>query len=279
MSFHRRYMEGFLERFNAWCSDNPDRAHDLDAFLDHDGEDSAEEGESFGDSKTAYSHESYGMVGLSRQTSAGSRRMFGSNLVSNPSVISLTVHRARREHALGRDWFYAQNELLEVHLTPSQFAEMLTNPNVGFGVPCTIRHVDRTPMAEVPWTPSEAESVRQKYQTEVTDALLDKCDVQRAKLVEQVQNLSRRKQDAILRAFDQTVRVLHDHGPFLLESFQEAVQRTVVEAKQEVDAFVTHAVNAAGMEALAAGRSLQLALGEDPALTLDSGEVSKTDDE
>lgn len=38
--------------------------------------------------------------------------------------------------------------------------------------------------------------------------------------------------------------------PFLLQSFQEAAQRAVQEAKQEVDAFMTRALQTAGLEAL-----------------------------
>ena len=90
--------------------------------------------------RTAENHPSFVTVQFSRLS--GSKRFFGSSVTSH-SWIRLQIRPATLYHYLGEDSIYATNRsLVEVDLSPAQFAELLTTMNVGSGVPGTLIRFD-----------------------------------------------------------------------------------------------------------------------------------------
>lgn len=195
-----------------------------------------------------FKHESYGMIAVSRTHGRDTVPMFGSSLESNPTRMSIRISRGTRRHSLGRDWYMPHEELIEVYLTPAQYAEMLSNPNSGTGVPCTISHINRVQVDDPPRTANEAGEVRSTFEKE-TAGLREKAKKGRKLIADVLEGtkLPQKHKDTILHTYEQAVRFLGDSAPFLVESFQEAVQNTVIEAKLEIDAFMTHAIHNAGV--------------------------------
>ena len=113
------------------------------------------------DKKTKHEHPSYGMVQFVR-TGGSSRRLFGSGLNHHSATILLTVREGVRHHELGRDWYMGNRALVEVELSAAQFTSLLTQMNVGTGVPCTIRRYNGE-VAEPPDEPPETERVRNYF--------------------------------------------------------------------------------------------------------------------
>src|SRR5271154_1604303 len=90
---------------------------------------------------TVEKHESYGMVGINRTSSSGTN-LFGS-IATHHSFITLSVKRAEVHRHLASDWYHAEaRDLIEIEMSHSQFAEMITSPGIGDGIPCTIRAFD-----------------------------------------------------------------------------------------------------------------------------------------
>lgn len=211
-----------------------------------------------------FSHESYGMVGVYRISGGGRESLFGSALADNPTKICLKVCRARREHSSGRDWYFREGlPIVELWLTPAQFAEMLSNPNVGDGVPCTIRYVEGAEMEMPPRVPTTAESIRRQF-TKGTVGLQEAVRAGREKVTGALdggRGVTKKLRKTVVEAYDEATRFVWDMGPHLVDSFQEVVWDTVAEAKLEVDAFITHAVQRAGMETLGAPKVLELEAG------------------
>src|SRR5208337_4240325 len=89
-----------------------------------------------------YHDPSYAMVSFSRISAGGEGlSLFGSS-IKHHSAITLSIKQARlsRDTDLSHDWYFAENRfpLIEVTLSPNQFAELLTSMNVGDGVPATL---------------------------------------------------------------------------------------------------------------------------------------------
>ena len=78
-------------------------------------------------------HESYGLVGVSR-ISGSDRNLFGSS-IRHKNTMMLRVKRANKERHLNRDWYHANETIVEVEMSPVQYAEMISSPNVGEGIP------------------------------------------------------------------------------------------------------------------------------------------------
>lgn len=195
-------------------------------------------------------HPAYGIISLSKITRGGDSRtyMFGSRLDNHPATIRLRVSEGRREFDLHADFFSSGRTVLELELTPTQFAELLTSTS-GDGVPCTLLRANGE---QIP--PLEA------YETATARALGDVQDVG-SKIAKKVNalrelldvvKLSQKDKAALASAISSLSAELSMNVPFLLEQVSACADKMVVEAKAEADAFLTSLVNRLGVKALRA---------------------------
>jgi hypothetical protein len=194
------------------------------------------------------SHPSYGLLEIHR-VSGGRTALFGSSIVHG-QTIRLTVHRAKSRRSLAHTWYSQEGEIIEVEMSPAQFAEAITTLNCGQGVPCTIRrHVgEDIPEPVVP-------AVRQQYVDEFKAVMTElhrkitagKGEVEELLKKKSLNNVDRAR---IYSTLDAIWRAVQDSVPFIHDSFNEAMDKTVTEAKAEVDAFFTNAVTTLGLQAM-----------------------------
>lgn len=108
--------------------------------------------------ETVEKHESYGMVSINR-TSSGGTYLFGS-IMNHHSFITLTIKHAKVRRHLAQDWYSADSlPIVEIELSHTQFAELITSPGIGDGVPCTIRGLNGKLLKECP----APEAMNSKY--------------------------------------------------------------------------------------------------------------------
>lgn len=202
----------------------------------------------------ATSHPSYGMIGISHaQVSGGGYNLFGSPLETHHTVMCISIRRCERDHTLGRDWFFGRDEIIEVMLSPMQFAELITTPNVGNGVPCTIRHLH----GEIIDNPPSEATERVKVKTHFADDM-KKLAGRLKKMQADVNTvLSKPKSEIkpgeladLKNRIQLFVQDIESNIPFMLESFDEATDKVTTSAKAEIDAFITGAVHKLGFERL-----------------------------
>ena len=124
--------------------------------------------------KESDTHESYGLLQLSRITCSPPMNVFGSAVkTSNP--ISLRIYRAEKQRELSREWYFSKKRLIEVYMSPSQFAEAVTTMNYGSGVPVTIQEVTGTRMQECPVL-GQHEAFNKELKNEISK-VLNKLDI------------------------------------------------------------------------------------------------------
>jgi len=211
-------------------------------------------------------HPSYGMVAIHHRT--GSREyMFGSSLKRHAHVVALTITQGERHHNLSRDWFYGRKIIAEVLLTPAQFAELITTPNTGSGVPCTInamRDGDLKQIDPPPVTHIETEKVRlgfEKKTKELVTYLQEKVkEAEKLMLGGKAPNKKEREQ--YVRTLKKTLQEVQCNMPFVVDQFAESADRIVTAAKTEVDTFVTGMIHKTGLREL---QRIQAALPEENA--------------
>lgn len=195
-------------------------------------------------------HPSYGLLQISR-VSGGPRQLFGSSIDHGQSI-ELRIARAESRRDLAHTWYYDYERIIEVEMSPAQFAEAITSLNCGVGVPCTIRELNGEDIPD-PVVPS----VRQQHVDEfkaVMRELVDKLNAGtgRARELLKKKSLTKADREAILATLDQVYRSVGSNAPFIHSSFDEAMDKTAAEAKAEVDAFFTNAVHTMGLQAMAA---------------------------
>lgn len=203
------------------------------------------------DAEKLFGHESYALVGLSRISGAG--RLFGSPLDQHYGTIRLRIRRARRTHSLSHDWYSGHGQpLIEIELSAAQFAEFLTTPGVGDGVPCTLRTLGSKTIEDPPTEhTTEAEEIRLGIKEQMA-ALGKKLGTFAAEVETalEAKTLTRESREKIRRSVWGFVQEMRSSMPFAIEQLQEAAEKTVSAAKAEVDAWLTRRVHHAGMKAL-----------------------------
>ena len=194
-------------------------------------------------------HESYGLVGVSRRT-GDPGNLFGSS-IRHHNYVALTIKRAEDNRDLHRNWYYGHESLIQIEMSNTQFAEMITSMNMGDGVPCTIRYVENKRMEDPPGI-----SQRQIFEDEFR-ADMQKVGSKIASAVEKAYALldtkgSIKKADKqeIVSLLNSISQDINANMPFVQTQFNEAMNKTVLSAKGEVEAFVTNKVTSLGIEAL-----------------------------
>lgn len=194
-------------------------------------------------------HPAFGMVRFSNIS--GEADLFGS-AVKHQHFISLTIMRGSYRHELGRDWYHSRGELIEVYLSASQFAELLTCMNIGSGVPCTIRHIDYVDQGRIPKQESEAKRV-EKYMQDKMHMFADRLNGARAK-AETILNkdgaITKTERKELLGAISSMFQEMRSNIPFYERSFAEAAEKLTQQAKTEIENFVNAKISQLGVEAL-----------------------------
>ena len=198
-----------------------------------------------------FEHPSYVMASFSR-LHGSSGRLFGSAIANHQTHVRLRVCRARRKHHLGQDWFHADLEsIIEVDLSPAQFAELLVTMNIGSGVPCTLRRLDGTRIEDPPDEKLEVEQIHSDFaeKTGIVASRLDRLRVSVETILAKKTLINDDRKE--LRAqIDKIIQEVRSNLPFWLEQLHESAEKVVVAARAEIDAFMTSAVQAAGLKAL-----------------------------
>ena len=197
------------------------------------------------------SHPSYALVQLSRRSSSHGRALFGSS-IGHANTITLTICRGEevRSTDLSYDHYFAREQLIEVEMSQTQFAEMITSMNYGSGVPATIRQYGREKPEDPPVENKRAQHSKEFKQKMMKFAeTLKEGQAELQRLVKK-QKLSAEDKRRMTFLFNHLTNNITANFSFFEEQFEEQLDKTVAEAKGEVDAFITNAVQKTGLEAL-----------------------------
>ncbi len=196
-------------------------------------------------------HPSYGMVQFSRVT-GGNCRLFGSALEGHNHRIELRIFEAEMhiDHELHMERPYGKGQIVEVALSAAQFAELLTTMNSSMGVPCTIMRRGGAQVEEPPAVAVESANVRTDFAAKMKALQPNLRERAQAILDLLPASLNKGARRQIEIGVERLAAQVTESATFALDQFQEAAERVTTSAKAEIDAVVTHVVQATGIEAL-----------------------------
>lgn len=191
---------------------------------------------------TEYNHPAYGQIRASRVT--GHQNLYGSEFHHN-GFITVTIARSRFRRSLSRDWVYAGKELIDVSLSEAQWATFVSSLNCGSGTPCTINHVDRISMPDLPDPPSRKEQFDEELKSTMT-----KSDKALKELQEKIigMKISEKQKKELLASVTAARMNISSNVQFVATSFSEHMEETVEKAKCEVNAYANGLIQRAGLE-------------------------------
>jgi hypothetical protein len=189
-------------------------------------------------------HPSYGMIGISRFTCTPPMNLFGSS-VKHHAAISLRINKAHKRRSLSADRYFTDDTLVEITLSAAQFAEMVATPNVGDGIPCTLDYLNpkMSTLAVGKISPCPEENERQMVHDDFKREMRNLADglkdlVAQAAALHEKPSVTKGDREAFVKLADTLKCKIENSLPFIHAQFTEATERTVADAKANLEAFV-----------------------------------------
>ena len=198
-------------------------------------------------------HDSWGMVGIYHQQHNG-RELFGSD-VTNYNTICLKIKTAQCTRDLGRDWIMGDKNLIEITLSANQFADLLTNANIGDGVPCTIEYVVGKGSIEYKSQKPKLEIIAEE-RDELAEKTVSDLESSIAMVKELIANktLSQSAGKELLSKMGGAYSSLVGGSKeFFKKQAKQEVNDMVTEAKRQVQSYVDNKIYSTGLKMLQDG--------------------------
>ena len=216
-------------------------------------------------------HPAYATVGIFH--GSGASHLFGSEVDTHLSHVTLRVSRARRILTGGQVWIHGDaNTILELRMSAAQYAAMVGTPNSGNGVPCTLVHVSEGEPHSY-WDPPYTPHATDHAKKEVEDAgkvLAERIRGARVRIQDKLgSKVSAKLMAEVLGEFDAMDRHVTANSPYFVTALKESAEKIVSAAKVEVDAFITSAATRLGFQSL---KALSEKIDEQPKQIIDTEE-------
>lgn len=184
-------------------------------------------------------HPSYGMMSFSRAQSNHGHHLFGSTL-KHHDFITLRISKGELDRSLNKDRYYAKGQIMEIHMSESQFSELITSFNRGVGSPVTIAWIDGKDVPPCPFV-SKTEQFNAEFKQKMKNLThdLQKIVEKTTVILESAKPISKGERNIIAGSIERLVMELSSNLPFINEQFSEQMDKTVAEAKASLEAFLT----------------------------------------
>lgn len=200
-----------------------------------------------GEDEVKEEHPSYGQLGFFRST-GGNPNLYGSSIKHSQKIV-LEISRSQKIRNLHRTWYFPRQEIIRLEMSPTQFAEAITTMG-STPVPVTITRLEGDLIPDCP-----EENTRQRFVDEfkqkvgrITGDMKEDFKTARD-LLKQKGTLKVADREAIASLLNRLEMEIRSNIPFVHSQFDEAVDKTVTEAKGEIEAFFENKVRTLGLEA------------------------------
>ncbi len=194
-------------------------------------------------------HPSFGMMSISRYSSSHDEEFFGSSITQNGGII-INIGHGSVSRKYNKDYFFMEDTVLELKMSNTQFAELITNLNNGGGLPCTITRLNGKRIEGEPIQNKRKQFVNDFKESMKTEAerleILNEC-------ISELEDKGRAgKNDikALRQRFNSAKQQIESNIPFVAKSFNEQMDKTVKEAKGEIEGYLQNKIQHLGIESL-----------------------------
>lgn len=197
-------------------------------------------------------HPCFGLARFSR-ICGYSGFMFGSD-VQSENFIELTINHAERVQGDYKVHYYDYGKpIVRLKMTQTQFAELLTNMNIGNGVPVTLEAVngERIEQFDLNEAKNHLDELKEDFKErskETLNSLIESRN-ELKKIIDK-KNLSKKDQEKALWLLDKYIQEIRSNMPFFIKLYKEETSDIVQRAKTELDGMIQSCVIRAGVKAL-----------------------------
>lgn len=201
-------------------------------------------------SGTITSHPSYGTLAFSRRN-GGSTPLFGSS-IEHRDTIAMTLYHADVTRELHYDSIYGNKKIIEVEMSYSQFAEAITSMNMASGVPVTIRWTERDGRIPDCDFVNKREQFADEFKEKRKEVTMESQQIIKdvTELFNQKKTLTKSDKQEILSKLNKLSMEIGCNMDFIADQFNEQMDKTVMEAKGEIESFCQNKINSIASAAL-----------------------------
>lgn len=192
-------------------------------------------------------HTSWGKINVTRVS--GHANLFRSSL-RHHHFISLTINKARVVDSGGaHDFLMDDGEVVEVYMSETQFARMITSIGMGSGAPCTINRMNNESVEDCP------AQDRAEFVINARDEHLDGHEEKVRELLGRLQRMLSDKHRPTLKELGE---IIHDLSiyvgnfktshKYFREQFVEEVEGILDDARSEIEAHILHSAGKLGID-------------------------------
>lgn len=181
-------------------------------------------------------HESFGTIILTNKY-GGERALFGSS-IPHSETICISIHRAEETRMLNYDSYTPKEQMIEIEMSRSQFADFITSAGKGTGTPCTILYNNGKRMEECPFTP-KAEEHKQEFKEHQTEIRSELTEFE--KLISEITNknsFTKKDKQNLIRAFSHIKSQILSNSEYQVQMFAEQMEKMAHETKTELEAML-----------------------------------------
>lgn len=197
-------------------------------------------------------HPSYGMLSFSIGTMNRNISLFGSSIQSH-NIITMTLKHGATERMLNNDYYYGKGIIAKVEMSYSQFAELITSMNMEDGVPVTITYTEKDGHIEETPFESKQERFKQEFSEHLNDINQEVNEITRNvnEMFNNKSAIGKRDREKIIKMLKHLSMEIGSNSEFIYEQFNEQMDKTVTEAKGEIEAFCQNKINSIANAAIA----------------------------
>ena len=196
-------------------------------------------------------HPSYGTIVFNRTYCGGEKALFGSS-IKHRNTITMELLHAEIIRGLHQDWVHGDNLIARVEMSYSQFAEAITSFGQGSGIPVTINYTEmdgRIPecdfVSKREQFTDEFKAKKEAVMEESQQLLQDVAD-----LFSQKKTLTKSDKEQIMSKLKRLNMDISGNMDFIVDQFNEQMDKTVMEAKGEIESFCQNKINSIANAAL-----------------------------
>lgn len=197
------------------------------------------------DDGTKTTHPAFG--GIVAHRVSGYRSLYGSDF-RHQHFMRVSIRRSEHIRGLSHDWYHgSMQSLIEVDMTEAQWAEFISAPNIGTGVPCTIDNFNGELMPLLPDPGDKREVFANEARKRLDDGMKELADLKR--MLATTPGISKTALRAITSKIETAERQLGPNIDYVAKQFGEHVELTVSKAKQDIHGHMLRQLTRAGADA------------------------------
>jgi hypothetical protein len=173
--------------------------------------------------------------------------LFGSSIFHH-TTIRLEIHRATIQRDLNSDWIHPESSLIEIEMSPTQFADAITSAGNASGTPVTITSLRGERVPEPPFTNKRLQFDSEfEKDLEMVASKTNEFYIAIDKILAKP-HLGKKDREDIKEQVEFIQQAIASNLPFVKKQFSEQMDATVSEAKGEIEVFLGMKLRTLGLE-------------------------------